>query len=50
MSTQSIEINKKKIKNFNCFRTSNFKSGIKEIFRDTQRMKSRKLSRRSSSH
>ena len=41
---------RKKIKNFNCFRTSDCKNGIKEIFRDTQGMKLRKLSRRSSPH
>ena len=50
MNTQSIAIKEKKIRNFNCFRISDYKNGIKETFRDIQRRKSRKLSRRSSSH
>ena len=30
------------IKNFSCFKISDFRNGIKEIFKDTQRRKSRK--------
>ena len=43
-------IKEKKIRSFSYFRTLNFKNGIKEIFRDVQRGKSRKPSKRSSSH
>ena len=39
MTTQSIVIKVKPIRNFNCFGISGFKNGIKEIFRATQNRK-----------
>ena len=48
MRSQSTATKKKQIKNFNCSKISNFRNGIKEIFKVIQRRKSRMPSKGSS--